>query len=111
MKQLTSLRKISNNATLPTENNNCRKASMNGIDSMSPKNKKYKLLKNIKFKRSVSDHQVSLCLPTVPPNSITHTSAGPSFPSTGMTETDSIQFLMASVTCGTTWNPIKDAAL
>lgn len=45
MEQLTShLKKISNNATLPTENDNCRKASMKGIDSMSPKNKKYKSL-------------------------------------------------------------------
>lgn len=59
----------------------------------------------------LSLYQIYLCItllsPTVPPNSITHTSAGPSFPSTGMTATDSIQFLMASVMCGTTWNLIK----
>lgn len=51
----------------------------------------------------------SYCLPTVPPNSITQTSAGPSFPSTGMTETDSIQFLMALVMCGTTYIPLKQS--
>lgn len=43
-------------------------------------------------------------IPTVPPNSMTQTSAGPSFPSTGMIDTDSIQFLMASVMWWTTWN-------
>ena len=37
------------------------------------------------------------CLPTVPLNSINGKR------STGMTETDSIQFLMASVMCGTTY--------
>lgn len=45
-------------------------------------------------------------IPTVPPNSMTHTSAGPSFPSTGIIDTDSIQFLIASVICGTTYNPL-----
>lgn len=34
---------------------------------------------------------------------MTQTSAGPSFPSTGIRDTDSIQFLIASVMCGTTY--------
>lgn len=42
-------------------------------------------------------------IPTVPPNSMTQTSAGPSFPSTGIIDTDSIQFFIASVICGTTY--------
>lgn len=51
-----------------------------------------------------SDKDVKLNIPTVPPNSITHTSAGPVPPSTGIEDTDSIQFFMASVMWGTTWD-------
>lgn len=43
----------------------------------------------------------------VPPNSMTQTSAGPSFPSTGTSATRSIQSWMASVMCGTTYQYSK----
>ena len=60
----------------PTRNWNWRSASTKGMDSMSP---------------------------TVPPSSITHTSAGPGLPSTGTWATRSIHSWMASVMWGTTW--------
>lgn len=42
-------------------------------------------------------------LPTVPPNSITQTSAGRVCPSTGTEDTDCIHCFISSVTWGTTW--------
>mmetsp|Transcript_16374 Transcript_16374/g.44882 ORF Transcript_16374/g.44882 Transcript_16374/m.44882 type:complete len:220 (-) Transcript_16374:337-996(-) len=59
----------------PTLNWNWRRASMKGMDSMSP---------------------------MVPPSSITHTSGTPALPSTGRCATRWIQSWMASVMCGTT---------
>lgn len=63
------------NIILPTRYENWPSASMKGMDSISP---------------------------MVPPNSMTQTSGGPSFPSTGTAAARSIQSWMASVMWGTT---------
>lgn len=73
---------------------------MNGIDSMSPASEKRFLasqtVKHLMLAHMDTFHQHSvmsgLCenLPIVPPNSMTQTSAGPSFPSTGIIAARSI---------------------
>ena len=55
-----------------------------------------------KKKEYVSQETCFELIPMVPPNSITHTSAGPSLLSTGIIATRSIHSWIASVMCGTT---------
>lgn len=93
---------------LPTRYENCPRASINGMDSISPTsiNVQCEMQQRKHWKQllwTLNKNIYDVIVPIVPPNSMTQTSAGPGWPSTGIIAARSIHSWIASVMWGTTY--------